>query len=86
MRPLLKYSPTSSYEIPRARAGQVPRRKGSDYMDKIRHEPRDVSALKIQLKDMTPVQLAQTVALLNMAAAIFAGYASITAASEQKQA
>lgn len=32
---------------------------------------------------MTPVQLAQTIALLNMAAAVFAGFATIEAASKK---
>ena len=70
---------------PRARAGEVPRRKGSDYMDKIRHEPRDVTALKQTMSQAAPVQLAQIAALMNIAAAMLEGYANIAAANEQKQ-
>jgi len=51
--------------------------------NKIRQEPLDVTALVGQVKGMTPVQLAQTIALLNMAAAVFAGFATIEAASKK---
>lgn len=51
--------------------------------NKIRQEPQDVTALVGQVKGMTPVQLAQTIALLNMAAAVFAGFATIEAASKK---
>lgn len=54
-------------------------------MEKIRHEPRDVTALKQTMSQAAPVQLAQIAALMNIAAAMLEGYASITAASEQKQ-
>ena len=50
---------------------------------KIRQEPKDVTVLTGQVKGMTPVQLAQTIALLNMAAAVFAGFATIEAASRK---
>lgn len=50
---------------------------------KIRQEPQDVTALTGQVKSMTPVQIAQTIALLNMAAAVFAGFATIEAASKK---
>lgn len=52
--------------------------------NKIRQEPQDVTALVGQVKGMTPVQLAQTIALLNMAVAIFEGYAAITAAAKKQ--
>lgn len=70
---------------PEARAGKVPRRKAGDSMkeSKIRQEPQDVTALTGQVKSMTPVQIAQTIALLNMAAAVFAGFATIEAASRK---
>jgi hypothetical protein len=51
---------------------------------KIRQEPQDVTALAGQVKGMTLVQLAQTIALLNMAVAIFEGYAAITAAAKKQ--
>ena len=51
--------------------------------NKIRQEPQDVTALAGQIKSMTPVQIAQTIALLNMAAAVFAGFATIEAASKK---
>lgn len=51
--------------------------------NKIRQEPQDVTALVEQVKGMTPIQLAQTLALLNMAAAVFEGFATIEAASKQ---
>ena len=54
-------------------------------MDKIRHEPRDVTALKQTVSQAAPVQLAQIAALMNIAAAMLEGYANIAAANEQKQ-
>lgn len=81
---MIKHS-TNLPKTPEARAGKVPRRKAGDYMNenKIRQEPQDVTALVGQVKGMTPVQLAQTIALLNMAAAVFAGFATIEAASRK---
>ena len=52
---------------------------------KIRQEPQDVTVLTGQVKSMTPVQIAQTIALLNMAAAVFAGFATIEAASKKSR-
>ena len=63
----------------------VCRRKGSEIMEKIRHEPRDVTALKQTMSQAAPVQLAQIAALMNIAAAMLEGYANIAAANEQKQ-
>lgn len=51
---------------------------------KIRQEPQDVTDLAGQVKGMTPVQIAQTIALLNMAVVIFEGYAAITAAAKKQ--
>lgn len=83
---MIKHSTPTSSLYPEARAGQVPRRKAGDSMNenKIRQEPQDVTALAGQVKGMTPVQLAQTIALLNMAVAIFEGYAAITAAAKKQ--
>ena len=49
--------------------------------EKIKTEPRDITAVRQLSPQLTPVQIAQTAALINIAAAMLEAYANISAVS-----
>lgn len=77
---MIKHS-TNLPKAPEARAGKVPRRKRGTMNEKIKTEPRDITAARQLSPQLTPVQIAQTAALINIAAAMLEAYANISAVS-----